>query len=264
MAEKSKQSQILRSILRSKTEKVFIVERSHEAFRDRIEAGERLAEELKKTYGNEAVVLGIPRGGVVVAGSLAHVLGAALDIVLSRKIGAPGNPEFAIGAISEGGDLFLNEDFVRQTGAGHEYIEREKTRQMAEIKRRQALFRSAHLKVPLKNRAVIVTDDGIATGATFQAALWAVRQEGPGRLIAAVPVGPEDSLYKLAEAADELLCVRVPGFFQALSQFYVWFDQIEDKQVLEILTRNREGGGDGPGNLEKCIQGFGKTISEKG
>jgi predicted phosphoribosyltransferase len=247
-----------------KTKKVFIVERSHEAFRDRIEAGERLAEELKKTYGNEAVVLGIPRGGMVVAGSLAHVLGAALDIVLSLKIGVPGNPEFAIGAINEAGVLFLNEDFVRQTGVGHEFIERERVRQMVELKRRQALFRSARLKVPLKNRNVIITDDGIATGATFHAALWAVRQEGPGRLIAAIPVGPEDSLYKLAEDADELVCVRVPDFFQALSQFYAQFDQIEDKQVLEILTRNREGGRDGSGNLEKCTQGHGKTISKKG
>ena len=100
------------------------------------------------------------------------------------------------------------------------------------------MFRNAHPKVPLKNRTVIITDDGIATGATFQAAMWAVRQECPIRLIAAIPVGPEDSLCKVAEDADELLCARVPDFFYALSQFYAQFDQIEDKQVLEILTRN--------------------------
>ncbi len=221
-----------------KTKNFFIMERVNKPFSDRVEAGRRLGEELKKTYGNEAVVLGIPRGGVVVAESLAQVLGATLDIVLSRKIGAPGNPEFAIGAISEDGELFLNKDFVHQTGAGHEYVEQERARQTAEIKRRRILFRNAHPKVPLKNRTVIITDDGIATGATFQAALWAVRQECPIRLIAAIPVGPEDSLCKVAEDADELLCARVPDFFYALSQFYAQFDQIEDKQVLEILTRN--------------------------
>ncbi len=166
---------------------------------------------------------------------LAGESGAPLDIILARKIGAPGNPEFAIGAISEDGHVYLNQEYARRAGADEAYVEEEKKRQMAEIKRRAAIFRKVHPKIPLKDRTVIVTDDGVATGATFEAALWSARVEKPRKLIAAIPVGPEDTLRRLAQQADELVCLRMPETFYALSQFYSHFEQVDDDHVLEIL-----------------------------
>lgn len=212
-----------------------ILERSDVPFADRARAGKELARALGKISAADTVVLGIPRGGVVVAQYLARELGVRLDIILARKIGAPGNPEFAIGAVSEDGHVYLNQEYARQAGADEAYIEEEKQRQMLEIKRRAALFRKVHPQIPLKDRTVIVTDDGVATGATFEAALWSARCEKPRKLIAAIPVGPEDTLRRLAQQADELVCLRMPGTFYALSQFYLRFEQVDDSQVLEIL-----------------------------
>ncbi|MBI5149154.1 MAG: phosphoribosyltransferase [Candidatus Omnitrophica bacterium] len=215
--------------------KILILERSDEPFVERVEAGKLLGRAFEKIIQGSVVVLGIPRGGVVVAQALARELGAQLDIVLSRKIGAPGNPEFAVGAISEDGHLYLNQEYARRAGADEAYIEEEKKRQIAEIKRRAALFRKVHPKIPLKDRTVIVTDDGVATGATFEAALWSARCEKPCKLIAAIPVGPEDTLQRLSKHADELVCLRMPETFYALSRFYSHFEQVEDDHVLEIL-----------------------------
>lgn len=212
-----------------------VIDRSGDYFLDRVQAGQELARALGKIKAPEIVVLGIPRGGVVVAQSIAQELAVPLDIILSRKIGAPGNPEFAIGAISEDGHVFLNQEYARQAGADKAYIEQEKQRQMAEIKRRAAIFRKVHPKIPLKDKIVIVTDDGVATGATFEAALWSVRAEKPRKLIAAIPVGPEDTLQRLAGQTDELVCLLAPEDFYALSKFYVHFEQVDDAQVLEIL-----------------------------
>lgn len=212
-----------------------ILERSDDPFDDRAQAGKELARALGKIDTKETVVLGIPRGGVVVAQYFARELNASLEIILSRKIGAPGNPEFAVGAISEDGHVYLNQEYARRAGAEAAYIEEEKKCQIAEIKRRAAIFRKVHPKIPLKDRTVIVTDDGVATGATFEAALWSARAEKPRKLIAAIPVGPEDTLRRLAREADELICLRMPETFYALSQFYVHFAQVDDEQVLEIL-----------------------------
>ena len=215
-----------------------VIDRSSGRFDDRAQAGKELARALGKIEMEDIVVLGVPRGGVVVAQYLARELGAPLDIILARKIGAPGNPEFAVGAISEDGHAYLNEEYARQAGADQAYIEEEKKRQMAEIKRRAAIFRKVHPRVPLKDRIVIVTDDGVATGATFEAALWSVHSEKPRKLIAAIPVGPEDTLSRLAREADELICLRMPETFYALSQFYSNFEQVDDDQVLEILRNS--------------------------
>ena len=215
--------------------RVRIISRSSERFRDRQEAGRLLAKQLTEMRGKKAVVLGIPRGGIIVARELARALEAELDIVLSHKLRTPGHQELALGSISEDGKLFLNEALVQELGVGSGYIEKERAQQLVEIKHRAELIRKVRPKVPLKGRLVIVTDDGVATGATTQAALWAVRQEQPRRLIAAIPVGAEETVRRLAEDADETVCLRAPQFFVAVGQFYVRFDQVQDEEMLEIL-----------------------------
>lgn len=217
-----------------------IISYSDEPFTDRLEAGQLLGRELKKWRGQRAVVLGIPRGGLIVARELALALEADLDIVLSRKLGAPGNPELAIGSVAEDGRLFLNEVMVSEMAVGSSYLQQEKERQLAEIRRRTELIRRFLPRIPLEGKVVIVTDDGVATGATMQAALWAARQEHPLKLIAALPVGPEENVRRLAEATDEMVCLRAPSFFSAVGQFYLRFDQVEDEEVLELLKDQRQ------------------------
>ncbi|OGX27195.1 MAG: hypothetical protein A3J51_00905 [Omnitrophica WOR_2 bacterium RIFCSPHIGHO2_02_FULL_45_21] len=217
--------------------KVRIFSYSEEPFRDRVEAGRLLAGELEKLHLKDAVVLGIPRGGIVIARELAFILNADLDIVLSRKLGAAGNPELAIGAVGEDGKLFLNETAASVLSEEKTYIEQEKTRSFAVIKRRSEKYRQILPKVSLKDRSVIVTDDGIATGATMRAALWIARGEHPQRLLAALPVGPPDTLQRLAEDVDDLVCLRAPALFSAIGQFYLDFSQVEDEEVLEILRK---------------------------
>lgn len=217
-----------------------IISRSNVPFNGREEAGMLLAEKLKGYGGQDSVVLGIPRGGIIIAEKIADSLGAELDIVLSHKLGAYFNPELAIGAISEDGKVFLNEEILSQVNVEPSYIEKEKAAQLAEMKERIQKYRKIRPKAPLKNKIVIVTDDGIATGATMQAALWAARQEHPKKLIAALPVGPMDSLERIAGDTDELLCLRVPAFFSAVGQFFLDFAQVTDEEVLKILAGHFE------------------------
>lgn len=212
-----------------------ILSRSGEPFRDRLEAGRLLGYSLKSQRLNKPVVLGIPRGGLVVAREVARMLDGELDIVLARKLRAPQNQELAIGSVSETGKLFLDESLVAVLEVSGEYIAQEKDYQMAEIARRMALVRSVLPKTALEGREVIVTDDGVATGSTLQAALWAARHENPSKLIAAMPVGPEDTVRRLAEDCDEMLVARVPSYFSAVGQFYLRFDQVEDEEVIAIL-----------------------------
>ena len=216
-------------------EKLRVISHSDEQFSDRSEAGALLARELEKYRGKDAVVLGIPRGGIVVAKEIAHKLDADLDIVLSRKLGAPGNPELALGAVSEDGKLFLRDPEMYGEVGESSYIKQEQAREVEEIKRRAGVYRKARPKVHLAGRQVIIVDDGLATGATMQAALWAARQEKPERLIVAVPVAPEDTAGKIEKDADEILVLRIPPFFAAVGQFYAHFDQTDDSEVLAIL-----------------------------
>ena len=212
--------------------------RSDEAFRDRKEAGRLLGEALHSLHLPQsipAVVLGIPRGGVVVAKEAADILKASLDIVLSRKLGAPHNPELAIGAISEAGKVFLDQSIVSSTGADKKYIEEEAKRQSAEIVRRSKIFRKILLKTPLGQKAVIIVDDGLATGATMQASLWAARQEKPERLICACPVASREAVERITGYCDEVVCLRLPDFFGAVGQFYSDFGQTTDEEVAGIL-----------------------------
>jgi predicted phosphoribosyltransferase len=212
-----------------------ILSRSGEMFKSREEAGRLLATQLAAYQGQKAVVLAVPRGGILVAHELAQALGADLDIVLAHKLRTPGESELAMGSVSEDGKVFLNEDVVRELGVSEAYIGVEKERQMQEIHRRTKLVRDVHPRVPVEGRVAIVTDDGVATGATTQAAIWAVRLEKPGKLVLAVPVGPEDTLQRLAQDVDELICLRSPMSFFAVGQFYANFNQVTDDEVLEIL-----------------------------
>jgi len=230
-----------------------IVSYSSEPFTDRAEAGRLLARQFQGTgMAHEGmVVIGIPRGGVILAWEIARVIDADMDIVLSRKLGAPGNPELAIGAVSEEGKVFLNRRLVENLGVSDSYILKEQAYQMTEIARRSGLIRRILPHVPLAGRNVIVTDDGIATGATMRAALWSVSQEKPSRLLCALPVGPEDTLMDLARDADDVICLRSPPGFAAVGQFYRFFPQIEDEEVLTIIreeARRKSFTGETPGH----------------
>lgn len=219
------------------TDNVNITEYSAEAFSDRREAGKQLGEALKEYELENALILGIPRGGIIIADEVSGVLKGELDIILSSKIGAPGNPEFAIGAVSENGKVFMDEEFVSRWP--EQDVEEEKRRKMDRLRHRSESFRRARPKAAISNRDVVVVDDGLATGATMEAALWSARQEGPARLIAAVPVASENALRKIREMADEVHCLRLPDMFMAVGQFYLDFMQTSDEEVLEILSRQR-------------------------
>jgi putative phosphoribosyl transferase len=220
--------------------KVRILSRESKLFNDRKEAGKLLAAELSQYKGQNAVVLGIPRGGIVVAREIAREIDGELDIILAHKLRSPGYSELAMGAISEDGKIFLNEEVVRELGVSETNLHKERQRQMVEINRRIEMFRKERQKAQLSGRIVIVTDDGIATGSTTQAALWSVRQERPRKLICAMPVGPEETLMRLADDADEIICLRSPSYFMAVGQFYVRFQPVEDEEVREILHQEQQ------------------------
>jgi predicted phosphoribosyltransferase len=218
-------------------DKLQIKSESGEPFIGRIEAGELMAVELERFRNKKAVVLGIPRGGVIVANQIAQLLITDFDIVLSHKLGAPANPELAIGAVCEDGTIFINKNLARYVGADEGYIEQEKNRQLQEIARKVQLYRKIIPKVGLKQRLVIVTDDGVATGATMRAALWAIRQEKPEKIVMALPVGPKDTVTQLSEDTDETVCLKTPPGFDALGRFYKNFGQVEDEELMEILKQ---------------------------
>lgn len=220
--------------------KLRIVSRSGDRFRDRRHAGQALAAELDHLRGMDVVVLGVPRGGIIVAREVAQALGAELDIVLAHKLRTPGHPELAMGSVAENGQVFLNEQVVAMIGAREEHIEQERKVQESELDRRARSIRAVRHKVPLQGRTVVVTDDGVATGATTQAALWAIRQEEPSRLVAAIPVGSEETVRRLAEDTDELVCLQAPPFFSAVGQFYDQFDPVEESEVMETLRQQAQ------------------------
>jgi predicted phosphoribosyltransferase len=217
-----------------------IISNSSKPFTNRIEAGQLLADKLEKLLSRKPVALGIPRGGCIVANQIALRLKADLDVVLTHKLGAPSNQELAVGAVSENGQLFVNKAVAPYVGADDRYIEQEKARQLREIAHKVKMYRAVLPKVPLNGRVVIVTDDGVATGATMQAALWVIRQENPEQLILALPVGPEETVTKLSQDADETVCLRTPPYFDALGRFYRGFNQVEDEDLLKLLQQAGE------------------------
>jgi putative phosphoribosyl transferase len=208
-------------------------------FRDRREAGERLAERLAELPGlgsTPMLVLGIPRGGVLVAEIVAARLRSPLDVVIPRKLGAPGNPELAIGAVAPGVRV-LDERIIRSVGVPASHIEREVARQEQEIARREHRYRAGLPSIGVSGRAAIIVDDGVATGSTALAALrWAGAQHAD-RVVLAVPVAPALTARRLARDADDVVVLETPDVFHAVGQFYRRFGQVEDAEVLRALGR---------------------------
>jgi len=207
-------------------------------FRDRVEAGKRLASVLKDVVGENAIVLAIPRGGVVVGFEVARALSLPLDIIVPRKIGAPENPELAIGAMAENGVIILDDSLVSYLQVSESYIKRESENQRLEIERRLKMYRGDVLRPDLNNRDVVIVDDGVATGSTMKAALASVRKSGAKRVIIAVPVGPASTIRELEKQADFVACIHTPDSFYAIGQFYENFVQTEDEEVKRLLKQS--------------------------
>jgi predicted phosphoribosyltransferase len=212
-------------------------------FQDRQEAGRRLAGALERFKGPDTVVFALPRGGVPVAAQIAKTLGAPLDLVLVRKIGVPFQPELAMGAIADGGELVVarNEDVIALAGVTETQFHRAVSHETAEIERRRRLYLGGRDRVDAKGRTAIVVDDGVATGATTRAALRAVRARAPKKLILAVPVAPTESLDELRAEADEIICLESHEYFLGVGCYYADFSQTEDNEVIDLL--DRYGGG---------------------
>jgi len=209
-------------------------------FKDRTEAGRQLAERLA-VYRDDptALILALPRGGVLVAYPISTALRVPLDVFITRKLGAPGDPEFAIGAVAETGFVHLNptaREFLDERQLSPRYLEHTVREQREEIARRQALYRGGRLLPALTERTILLVDDGIATGATCFASVHALRALGVPRLVAAIPVGPQDTLRTLRSAVDDLIVLHAPELFFAVGNFYEDFHQVSDEEVVRHLT----------------------------
>ena len=208
------------------------------AFPNRAEAGRQLGEKLVKyAERDDVIVLGLPRGGVPVAYEVAQRLGAPLDVFIVRKLGLPGFEELALGAIASGGVRVLNEDVMRAIPNADKVIESVTARETAELERREQSYRDGRPAPELRDRVLILVDDGLATGATMRAAVKALRQRGVAKIVVAVPVGPPDTCREFEDEADETICASAPEFFQAVGQYYDDFSQISDEEVRELLAR---------------------------
>jgi predicted phosphoribosyltransferase len=218
-------------------------------FVDRVDAGNRLASALKDFSGKNGIVLAIPRGGVVVGYVIAKALGLPLDVIIPRKIGAPDNPELAIGAVAEDGTAILDENLIRYLGVSRGYIKEESERQKKEIGRRLKMYRQNTPYPSLKGLDVIVADDGIATGSTMKAALASVKNKGAKTVTVVVPVGPPSTIKELEKQADRVVCLYTPEYFQAIGQFYNEFNQTTDEEVIQLLKESRQNLGRKPAGM---------------
>lgn len=214
-------------------------------FDDRHDAGRRLGQRLRELDLKDPVVLALPRGGVSIGVEVAKLLGAPLDIVLVRKIGAPGQEELAAGAVVDGAtpELVRNEDVIRSLRIDSDYLERQKARQLTEIERRRRLYLGDRPRAAVAGRTAIIVDDGIATGATVRAALHAVRRTGPLQLVLAVPVAAAAVLHQLQPEADRIVCLHTPRDLLAVGEHYRDFTQVEDDEVVAMLAEAAEAAG---------------------
>ena len=204
-------------------------------FADREDAARQLATKLRDLGLHDPVVLAIPRGGVVTGAVLARELGADLDVVLSRKLRAPYQPELAIGAVGEDGEVYVNHRIEGAITVDKSYLKAERQRQVKAIEQRQQLFRVGRARVPIMGRSVILTDDGIATGSTMIAAIRVVKALKPYELIVAVPVAPKRQLGEFRSFCDRFICLEAPADFHAVGQFYQSFETVEDEEVVRLL-----------------------------
>lgn len=214
-------------------------------FRDRAEAGRRLAEALDHLAGSDAVVLGLPRGGVPVAFEVADRLGLPLDVVVVRKVGAPNNPEFGVGAVGEEGVVLLNRPTLDRLGLREEDLQATVEEEQAELARRLDRYRRGRPAAEIKGRTAVLVDDGVATGGSAKAAVEVLRERGAGKVVLAVPVGPPDSVAELEKLADEVICLETPASFMAVGSWYRDFGQTRDEQVVEMLEKAYDGRADG-------------------
>ena len=204
-----------------------------------MDAAKQLAERLDAYQGQNPLVLAIPRGAVPMAHHIAHVLGGELDVVLVRKLGAPNQPELAVGAIDESGEVYLH-PYAEQLHLSTHYLEGEEEDQLQTLKERRAAYTPHRPPLNPKGRVVIVVDDGVATGSTMSAALHAIRAKNPKKLIVAVGVAPTDTIQRLKHEADEVVCLATPDPFYAVGQFFQNFSQVSDAEVIRYLKEGKQ------------------------
>lgn len=207
-------------------------------FQDRVDAGKKLAQKLiKYKNASDAIVLGLPRGGVVVSYEIAQMLGLPMDVKIVRKIGAPSNPELAVGALTASGTIYLNKPLMESMGLTVDFLVPTIAMEKKEALRRLHVYRGDRPVLEIKDKTVILVDDGIATGATMQAAIESVRLHGAKKIIVAVPVGSPEEISRLKRSVDAVVCLYQPNILVGIGQFYEKFDQVTDDEVVAIIKR---------------------------
>ena len=207
-------------------------------FKDRQDAGRQLVTLLHAhKQEKETIVLGLARGGVVTAFEVARELGLPLNVVVVRKVGAPGNPELALGAVTETGEGFFNDNLIRALGVTTQYLHEEIARQKKVAEERLALYRGKLTAPQIKNKTVILVDDGVATGASIRAAIRSIRAQGVKKIIVALPVAAPDAVHEIEKEVDEVACLSIPAFFEAVGMFYSAFEQVSDEEIITLLAK---------------------------